>query len=125
MIIAVPVDEMEKTSPVCISFGRAPFYLIFDDEKKTFDYFDNNSAFNAQGGAGIKAAQSLVDRNVDVVITYRCGENASKVLGGKAKIYKAENANAKMNIEMFIAGNLQLLNKVSPGLHGHAQQSGK
>jgi len=120
MIIAVPVNEMEATSEVCVSFGRAPYYMVFDDRKRTFDYFENKAA-NASGGAGIQAAQSLVDRNVNAVITFRCGENAAKVLGSRIKIYKAEKVDAKMNIEMFIAGNLILLNTISKGLHGHKE----
>jgi predicted Fe-Mo cluster-binding NifX family protein len=39
-----------------------------------------NQALNEAHGAGLAAAQSLVDRNVDVVVTGRCGPKASSLL---------------------------------------------
>ena len=34
MKIAIPVDEKSLESNVCVSFGRAPYYLIYDTETK-------------------------------------------------------------------------------------------
>lgn len=34
MRIAIPVDNKSIESSVCISFGRAPFFLLFDTASK-------------------------------------------------------------------------------------------
>ena len=47
-----------------------------------------NPAAEAQGGAGIQAAQFLVDQGADVLITVRCGQNAADIFGTAGmKIY--------------------------------------
>ena len=57
MKIAIPVDEKSLESNVCVSFGRAPYYLIYDTETKESVFLDNSAAAST-GGAGIKAAQN-------------------------------------------------------------------
>lgn len=121
MKIAIPVDEKRMDSPVCISFGRTPFFMFYDTQTKEATYFDN-SAFNTQGGAGIKASQMIVDEKADVLITMRCGENAAQVLKGSVKIYKSIEGNAKENIDAFENGKLNLLTEIHPGFHNHGQQ---
>ena len=119
MIIAIPVDEKEINTKVCISFGRTPFFMFYNTETKEAEYFDN-SAFNAQGGAGIKAAQKIVDMKADVVLTIRCGENAATVLdGGNVKIYKTQFETAMDNIKAFEENRLSVLNEIHPGFHNH------
>jgi len=60
MKIAIPVDEKSLESNVCVSFGRAPYFLIYDTETKESIFLDNGAAAST-GGAGIKAAQTIVD----------------------------------------------------------------
>ena len=60
MKIAMPVDEKTMESTVCISFGRTPYFLIYDTETNESVFLDNSAAAS-QGGAGIKAAQTVVD----------------------------------------------------------------
>ena len=46
MKIAIPVDEKSVDSNVCVSFGRTPYFLIYDVDTKRKswrDYFYNNS----------------------------------------------------------------------------------
>ena len=88
MKIAIPVDEKTLESSVCASFGRTPYFLIYDIETKESIFLDNG-AVASTGGAGIKAAQTIVDHNVSVLLTPRCGENAAAVLkAAEIKIYK-------------------------------------
>ncbi|NLK36240.1 MAG: dinitrogenase iron-molybdenum cofactor biosynthesis protein, partial [Gracilibacteraceae bacterium] len=56
MKIAIPMDDKNMEASVCISFGRAPYFLIYDTESNE-SLFLENSAAASQGGAGIKAAQ--------------------------------------------------------------------
>ncbi len=119
MKIIIPVEDKNQNAPVCPSFGRAPFFLFFDAETQKYDFIDNSAA-DSQGGAGIKAAQILVDSGANVLITYRCGQNAADVLNaGGIKIYKAENATAGENIKFLEEGKLSVLTDIHPGFHNH------
>lgn len=117
MKIAVPVNE-DKSS-VCISFGRTPLFALADSETGEISFFDNSAA-SSSGGAGIKAAQSLLDMGAAAVLTPRCGENAAEVLkAGGAKVYRTRGDSLKENIEAFHAGELAELEEIHPGFHNH------
>ena len=119
MRIAIPVDEKSEQTNVCISFGRAPYFLIIDNETMKKEFLDN-SAIAATGGAGIKASQTLIDKKVDVVITQSCGENAVEVLNsGDIKIYKAIKGSAMESLKLFNQGKLAIFKEVRVGLHRH------
>ena len=119
MKIAIPVEEKTLNTPVCVSFGRTPFFVMFDTENGEYEFIDNSAAAS-QGGAGIKAAQLLADNGADVVITIRCGENAAEVLKpAEITLYKAVDGTADDNIKKFKLGELSLLNDIHPGFHNH------
>ena len=119
MKIAIPVDDKTMESTVCISFGRTPYFLIYDTETKESIFLDN-SAVASQGGAGIKAAQTVVDSKAGAILTPRCGENAAEVFhAAKIKIYKTINDSIKDNITAFEEGRLSLLEEIHAGFHGH------
>lgn len=119
MIIGIPADIDDTKSAVSGSFGRAPLYFIYNtlDEK---GLFIENTARNAQGGAGVKAAQLLLDQNVEAVITPQLGENASMVLkAAKIELYKSENGTLMDNVLRLGDGQLELLLEIHQGYHGH------
>lgn len=117
MKITIPVNE-DKTT-ICPSFGRTPMFLIYDTETKNQVFLDNSAAAS-QGGAGIKAAQSIVDNKVEAVLTPRCGENAANVLkAGNINIYKTTFNTTKENMDAFNENKLQILDDVHPGFHNH------
>ena len=119
MKIAMPVDEKTMDSNLCVSFGRTPYFLIYDTETKESIFIDNSAAAS-QGGAGIKAAQAVVDSQVGALITPRCGENAAEVFNAaKIKIYKMMNSSIKDNIAAFEEEKLSLLDEIHAGFHGH------
>ena len=119
MKLMVPVESESLDAPVCPSFGRTPFFAIYDTENDTYAFI-SNEAEASQGGAGIKAAQILVDHGVAAIITYRLGENAAEVLHAAGiKIYKAEDGSIKKNIEDYTADQLSILSATHPGFHNH------
>lgn len=119
MRIALPVEEKDSNLDVCVSFGRTPYFYIYDTENKTEEYIVNEAA-EAQGGAGIKAAQIVIDNKVDAVIVPRLGQNAADVLNAvKIKIYKSEAGSVKSNAALLEEGKLQTLTKFHAGFHGH------
>ena len=119
MKIAIPVDEKSIKSSLCLSFGRAPYFLVFDMDTKESIFLDNSAA-TSQGGAGIKAAQTIVDNDVKALFTHRCGENAAEVIkAANIKIFKIAFDSIQANIDAFVEGKLPLLEEIHAGFHGH------
>lgn len=119
MKIAMPVFNKSMESGIAESFGRTPYFLIYDTEAKTSAFFDN-TAIASQGGAGIKAAQAVVDSGAAAVVVPQCGENAANVLKEAGlKIYKTINNSIQDNIDALIAGKLSLLENIHAGFHNH------
>ena len=117
MIIAIPVNENNVEPSICVSFGRAPWFLFHNPETGETQTLENPAA-NAEGGAGIKAAQFVVDHNANVLITVRGGENAAEVLlAAEIQIYKAQGSMAKENLAAFTEGKLEKLDSFHAGFH--------
>lgn len=118
MKIAIPVNEGSLESKVAENLSRAPYFLIYDLDAKE-SVFIKNVAATTRGGAGIMAAQTIVDQKVNALLAPRCGENAADLLNeAEIKIYKISSTSIKDNIKDFSAGNLQLLDDIHPGFHG-------
>lgn len=118
MIIAVPLDENKKD--ICVSFGRSPFVLFYDTETAEQEICENPAA-KAQGGAGLKASQFLVDHKANALITIRCGQNAAKVLlAAEMAIYEAQGTDAAANLSACLEGKLERLSHFHAGFQGKA-----
>lgn len=119
MKLAMPVEAKDMEKKVSPSFGRTPYFLIYDTDSKEAIYLDNGAA-GTQGGAGIKAAQIIVDSNVQALLTPRCGKNAAEVLvDGGIKLYKTREGSVKENLEDFASDKLKLLEEIHEGFHNH------
>ncbi len=117
MKIAIPVSE--KKNEVADTFGRPPFFAMADIETGAVDYVDN-SAIASAGGAGIKAAQLIVDNKCNAVIVPNCGQNAYDVLEAAGiKVYRMCGPSLDENITAFKDGKLELFEDVHPGFHGN------
>jgi len=122
MKIAMPVTDHFQDAMIYSSFGRAPYFAFYDSELKTVEFVGNNAA-TTQGGAGIKAAQMIVDQKTDVLIAPRCGENSLMVLeGAKVAIFLSPGGTIQDNIQAFQAGKLSKMQDFHPGYHGHHGQ---
>lgn len=119
MKVALPVEHKAMDGPVCPSFGRTPYYALYETETGAQEFLDNSAAVS-QGGAGIQAAQALVDHGVRAVVTYRCGENAAQVLNAaKIELYRAQDGSVLENLEKLKNGALSPLSEIHPGFHHH------
>lgn len=122
MKLALPVDDKSLQTEVCQSFGRTPYFLIYDTDSEESIFLDNSAAAS-QGGAGIKAAQAIVDNGINALITPRCGENAAEVIKtANISIYKTINSSIQDNIEAFKDGKLSLLQDIHAGFHNHGSK---
>ncbi len=120
MKIALPVETESMETKICPSFGRTPFFLLYDTEAQG-GQFINNSAADSQGGAGIKAAQLIIDQGVTVLLTPRCGKNAAELfLAADIKLYKTVSSLAADNLKDFMAGHLNILEDFHEGFHGRS-----
>ncbi|MFA5536862.1 MAG: NifB/NifX family molybdenum-iron cluster-binding protein [Bacillota bacterium] len=117
MRIVIPVDEQSLESNVSKNFARAANFLIFDTESKEANFFDNAAAASS-GGAGIKAAQFVIDQKATVALAPRLGGNAEEVLkGADIKLYKTEPGTAQANLDSFLDGKLDSLTETHGGFH--------
>ncbi len=79
MKIAVPVSEKNEAAIMAKRFGRATYYLIYDDQSDDVEIVEN-PAVSARGGAGIQAVEFLISKEVNAVIIPELGPNADRVL---------------------------------------------
>ena len=122
MKVAIPVNDDKKT--VCPSFGRTGLFALIDTQSGGQDYLDNSAAAS-QSGAGIKAAQMLLDHGAQAVLTPHCGENAAKVFSAAGvPVYRTAGADVAENVAAFQAGTLNILTEIHPGYHGQGAAGG-
>ena len=114
MKIAIPLDENRQD--VCIVLARAPYFLFREDG---MDTVLENPAAQAQSGAGLQAAQFLVDSGADTLITVRCGQNAADVFHAAGmKIYRSVHKCAAEDLSALEEGKLEELTQFHGGFHG-------
>ncbi len=118
MKIAVPAAEKDIQSQVSITFGRSLYFIIVESDTMDFQAIENQ-AVNAQGGAGILAAQTVLDSGAEVLVTPHLGQNAADVLKrADIEIMQAVPGTVKDLVDMYKNGELKALKEIHPGYHG-------
>ena len=79
MRIVVSAQGENLDAPASPIFGRCPTYIFVDTETMQFEAVPN-PAMNQGGGAGIQAAQFVVELGAQAVLTGNLGPNAFNVL---------------------------------------------
>jgi predicted Fe-Mo cluster-binding NifX family protein len=79
MKIAITSTGTELDSAVEPRFDRCPYFALVDTESGTFEA-KANLFRDAAGGAGIQAAQWVVDQGVSALLTGHCGPKSVAVL---------------------------------------------
>jgi predicted Fe-Mo cluster-binding NifX family protein len=121
MKIAVTAKGETLDSKMDPRFGRADFFLIVDPDTFEFEAV-NNAAGTASGGAGIVAAQAVVEKGVGAVITGNVGPNALSVLqAAKLKLYKGKDVSVRENIELYQKEALETISAAVPAHFGMGQ----
>jgi predicted Fe-Mo cluster-binding NifX family protein len=115
--VAVPVNDQGLESKVAPVFGRATYFCIYDLETGKTEYVENAGAIS-QGGAGIKAAQCVVDAGASLLFTPQCGDNAAEVIrSAEIEMYQSVEGTVEENIKNYQAGKLALLESTHAGFH--------
>ena len=118
MKLAITSSGKDLDNEIDLRFGRAKGFIIYDLESNDFEYINNIQNLEAAQGAGIQAAQNVVNKNVDAVISGHCGPKAFKVLSTSGvKIYTADGGKVSEVLEKFKKGELQ--ESSSADVEGH------
>jgi len=119
MAIAITLEDNNGlNSKVSSIFGRCPFFLLIDPETKEFTIHENE-AKKASGGAGVQAAQWVVDQKVDAVITGNVGPKAHTVLfAASLPVYQFDGTNIDNALEAY--AQQKLTNLFEPNTDAHA-----
>lgn len=80
MRIALTVTDCKTDAMLDEQFGRSRFFGLYDEESQIWTWIDNLSGHDASSGAGVQAAQSIIDARADVLIANTVGPKAKKAL---------------------------------------------
>jgi predicted Fe-Mo cluster-binding NifX family protein len=80
MKIAVCTQSNHLQAAVDSRFGRAAFFAIYDDAVKEWGFIENSQNLQAAQGAGIQAAQAVIDAEVNVLLASSVGPKAMAAL---------------------------------------------
>ena len=98
-------------------FGWCQFFIFIDSETMDFESVVN-PAFTAGGGAGIQAAQLVVNRGAGVVFTGNVGPNAFQALqAAGVKVVTGISGTVKEAVEKFKKGEVQYAGTPTVGSH--------
>jgi len=116
--VAVTSQGPDMASEVDPRFGRAKFFIVAETDTGEFTAHDNAQNLNAVQGAGIQAAQNVVNLGVGAVITGNVGPKAFTTLqAGNVKSYTGATGSVSDAVEQLKAGQLECVNK--PNVEGH------
>ncbi len=118
MKIVITAEGPNMESPVDPRFGRAKYFLLVDSETGDFTAHDNARNLNAAQGAGIQAAQNVVQLGAEAVLTGNVGPKAFATLqAGEVAIYTGAAGTAREALDQWRANKLQAAGKAN--VQGH------
>jgi len=106
MKMCVTSVGMDLNAQVDPRFGRCQYLVFVDSDTMEFEAMPNE-AIAAPGGAGIQAAQTVVNKGANVLISGNIGPNAFQVLStADVKIATGAYGTVKEAVEMYKSGKL-------------------
>lgn len=114
MRVVISANGSDLDSPPSAVFGRCPTFIFVDPETLAFEALPN-AAIGAAGGAGVQAAQTVVQHGVQAVIAPSLGPNAFRVIQAAGiPTYRLEGETVRAVVEAFQAGKLERLDVAGP-----------
>ena len=118
MKIAVTTEGGDLDARVDSRFGRAKYFIFYDLESDEFDVVNNHQILNLPQGAGIQAAQQVIEHNATALLTGNCGPNAYRTLeAGRVQVYAGVEGIVKDAVARFRKGELSPLTDAN--VEGH------
>ena len=106
MKVAVAASGETLEAPIDPRFGRCPYFVVVDTETMQFTAIANPGGALGQG-AGIQAAQAVVNAGADAVVAANFGPNAYQALtAGEVAIYAASDGTVRQTVEAIQRGEL-------------------
>jgi predicted Fe-Mo cluster-binding NifX family protein len=122
MKVAISANDAGLDAPASPIFGRCSTYVFVDTDDLTTTSIQN-PAVGASGGAGIQAAQLVIEQGAQALITGNIGPNALQVFQAAGiPIYTFAGGTVRQAVAELQAGNLQ--QTVQPTARAHAGMSG-
>lgn len=107
MKIAVSSTGDNLESDVDMRFGRCKYFMIVESDSMDFSAVSNESVM-ASGGAGIKAAETIVNQDVKIVLTGNIGPNAHRTLSAAGiKVFTGTTGTIKEAINKYKNNDLR------------------
>jgi predicted Fe-Mo cluster-binding NifX family protein len=117
MKMCVTATGSDLNAQVDPRFGRCQYFVFVDSDTMAFEAMPNQ-AIAAPGGAGIQAAQAMVSKGVDVLISGNIGPNAFQVLSAAGvKVATGAYGTVKEALEMYKSGKLSETGASSVAVH--------
>ncbi len=117
MKICVTATGNDLDAEVDPRFGRCQYLIFVDSDTMEFEAIPNE-AIAAPGGAGIQAAQTVVNRGAEILISGNIGPNAFQVLStAGVKVATGAYGTVREAIEMYRSGRLNLSESSTVGAH--------
>ncbi len=125
MKVAVSAIAPTAESQVDTRFGRCNYYVFVDTESGDVEAQENQAALSGSG-AGIQAAQFVVEQEADAIISGHLGPNAYQVLNAAGlKLYRASGLTVQEAVEALEAGTLaEMGNATGPAHMGMGRGQG-
>ena len=104
-------------------FGRCAYFIIIDSETHAWEAIHNPAA-DSRGGAGPQAAQFIINKDVEAVISGRYGPTAHSALrAGQVRTFIAKGGTVQDVFEKFLDGKLkQVASETGPEIHARSHR---
>lgn len=107
MRIVITAQGETIQSQVDPRFGRARGFIVTDENGNAPLYLANDQNLHAASGAGIQAAQHVIEENPDCIITGNVGPKAFRVLSSaQVKIFIGASGTVADALQQFRDGAL-------------------
>jgi len=107
MKIAISSTGKDLDCQIDPRFGRCQYFIFLDPETMEFEAAENQG-LTAMGGAGVQAAQLVVQKGVNALITGNLGPNAASALSASGiKVYLVPGGTVKEVTESYKSGTLK------------------
>jgi len=120
MKICITSTGSNLDAPVDPTFGRARYFLFVDSETLEAEAIENVPGAH---GAGVQAAQTMAQKEVEILLTGNVGPNAFQGLTAAGiNIFIGANGTCRDALAAYKAGTLQSAGGPTSQRHGGGQR---
>ncbi len=108
MILLISAQQPQLFGPIDDRFGRCPWIIRFDTDLVQWKAFENPGAGQA-GGAGVSAAQFVIDQQANVVISGDFGPHAVSAFRAaniEMRLFTKDISSVQQAVDYFVQNKL-------------------